>query len=154
MKFTHAAFKPLFATKLVAICVGITWAGDAFSQQNTQPPVQNVVQLSATGSVEVQQDLLGISMNATREGPDAGAVQTHLKVALDAALSEVKNPRSQASWMYAPATSACTRAMAATARSPPGKAQRGWCSKGAILRASAQRSEKSRRSPWVTSASP
>ena len=90
MEFTHAAFKPLFTTKLVAICVGMTWASGAFAQQNMQPPPQNVVQLSASGSVEVQQDLLGISMNTTREGPDAGAVQTQLKVALDAALSEVK----------------------------------------------------------------
>ena len=90
MKFTQAAFKLLFATKVVAICVGMSWASGSFAQQNTQPPVQNVVQLSASGSVEVQQDLLGISMNTTREGPDAGAVQTQLKVALDAALSEVK----------------------------------------------------------------
>ena len=90
MKFTHAAFKPLFATKVVAICVGMSWVSGSFAQQNTQPPVQNVVQLSASGSVEAQQDLLGISMNTTREGPDAGVVQAQLKVALDAALSEVK----------------------------------------------------------------
>ena len=51
---------------------------------------QNVVQLSASGSVEVQQDLLSISMNTTREAPDAGTVQNQLKVALDAALAEAK----------------------------------------------------------------
>ena len=53
-------------------------------------PAQNVVQLSASGSVEVQQDLLSISMNTTREAPDAGTVQNQLKVALDAALAEAK----------------------------------------------------------------
>jgi predicted secreted protein len=55
-----------------------------------QAPAQNVVQLSANGSVEVQQDLLSISMATTRDGPDAGTVQNQLKVALDAALAEAK----------------------------------------------------------------
>jgi predicted secreted protein len=54
-----------------------------------QPP-QNVVQLSASGSVEVQQDLLSISLNTTRDGPDAGTVQNQLKLALDSALAEAK----------------------------------------------------------------
>ena len=49
-----------------------------------------MVQLSASGSVEVQQDLLSISMTTTRDGPDAGTVQNQLKVALDAALAEAK----------------------------------------------------------------
>lgn len=49
-----------------------------------------MVQLSASGSVEVQQDLLSISMNTTKEAPDAGTVQNQLKVALDAALAEAK----------------------------------------------------------------
>lgn len=51
---------------------------------------QNIIQLSASGSVEVQQDLLSISMNTTRDGLDAGVVQTQLKTALDAALAEAK----------------------------------------------------------------
>jgi predicted secreted protein len=63
-------------------------------QAQAQPafalPAQNVVQLSASGSVEVQQDLLAISMTTTREGTDAVAVQTQLKTALDAALQEAK----------------------------------------------------------------
>ena len=49
-----------------------------------------MVQLSASGSVEAQQDLLSISMTTTRDGPDAGTVQNQLKVALDAALAEAK----------------------------------------------------------------
>ena len=48
------------------------------------------MQLAASGSVEVQQDLLSISLNTTRDGPDAGTVQNQLKVALDSALAEAK----------------------------------------------------------------
>ena len=51
---------------------------------------QNVVQLSASGSVEASQDLLSISLSTTRDGTDANAVQTQLKTALDAALTEAK----------------------------------------------------------------
>jgi predicted secreted protein len=51
---------------------------------------QNVVSLQSSGTVEVQQDLLLISMNTTKDGTDSGAVQTQLKAALDAALSEAK----------------------------------------------------------------
>lgn len=61
-----------------------------FAQQNMPPPVQNVVQLSATGTVEVQQDLLAISMTTSRDGPDANLVQSQLKTAVDAALVEAK----------------------------------------------------------------
>ncbi len=52
--------------------------------------LQNVAQLSASGSVEVQQDLLSISMSTTRDGSDAATVQTQLKQALDSALALAK----------------------------------------------------------------
>ena len=51
---------------------------------------QNVVQLVASGAVEVQQDLLTMVLSTIRDGTDAGVVQTQLKVALDAALAEAK----------------------------------------------------------------
>jgi len=51
---------------------------------------QNVVQLVASGAVEVQQDLLTMVLSTSRDGTDAGVVQTQLKVALDAALAEAK----------------------------------------------------------------
>lgn len=54
------------------------------------PSPQNVLQLSASGSVEVQQDLLSLSLTTTREGTDANAVQGQLKAALDAALVEAR----------------------------------------------------------------
>ena len=62
----------------------------AFAQQNAPVVPQNVVQLAASGTVEVQQDLLAISMSTTREGADAALVQTQLKTALDSALTEAK----------------------------------------------------------------
>ncbi|MBC5764205.1 SIMPL domain-containing protein [Ramlibacter albus] len=54
------------------------------------PPPQNVLQLSATGTVEVQQDLLSMTLSVTREGADPTAVQNQLKTALDAALNEAR----------------------------------------------------------------
>jgi len=58
------------------------------------PPPQNVVQLAATGTVEVRQDLLSLAMTATREGADPAALQEELKKALDAALA-VARPAAQ-----------------------------------------------------------
>ena len=46
------------------------------------PPPQNVLQLTASGTVEVQQDLLSLTLTTTRDGPDAAAVQNQLKAAL------------------------------------------------------------------------
>ena len=68
-----------------------TWAGATFSQQSTaRDGLQNVAQLSASGSVEVQQDLLSIAMSTTRDGADASTVQTQLKQALDTALAQAR----------------------------------------------------------------
>lgn len=76
--------------KLIAACALFTWAAASFSQTVQPEPLQNVAQLSASGSVEVQQDLLSISMNTTRDGVDATAVQSQLKQALDSALALAK----------------------------------------------------------------
>ena len=60
------------------------------AQQAILPAPQNVIQLSANAALDVQQDLLSLSMGTTREGPDAATVQTQLKLALDAALTEAR----------------------------------------------------------------
>lgn len=60
------------------------------AQGQPYPPPQNVLQLSASGSVEVQQDLLSLNLTTTREGTDANMVQGQLKAALDAALAEAR----------------------------------------------------------------
>ena len=53
-------------------------------------PPQGVVSLSASASLEVPKDVLGITLNTTREGQDAASVQSQLKQALDAALTEAR----------------------------------------------------------------
>ncbi|MDP3760091.1 MAG: SIMPL domain-containing protein [Ramlibacter sp.] len=60
------------------------------AQAQPYPPPQNVLQLSASGSVEVQQDLLSLNLTTTREGTDANTVQGQLKAALDPALAEAR----------------------------------------------------------------
>ncbi|KPU91760.1 hypothetical protein APR50_22735 [Variovorax paradoxus] len=60
------------------------------AQNAVMAPPQNVLQLSANGTVEVQQDLLSMTLVTTRDGTDAGSVQTQLKAALDAALTEAR----------------------------------------------------------------
>lgn len=54
------------------------------------PPPQNVLSLSAQATVEVPQDLLMITLSVTREGTDAGAVQSQLRQVLDMALAEAR----------------------------------------------------------------
>ncbi len=54
------------------------------------PPPQNVLMLAASATLEVPRDWLSITLSATREGADAAAVQSQLKQALDAALSEAR----------------------------------------------------------------
>lgn len=72
--------------------VGLVFALLACSGAAAQmlPPPQNVLQLTATGSVEVQQDLLSLTLSTTREGADPTVVQAQLKTALDAALTEAR----------------------------------------------------------------
>jgi predicted secreted protein len=77
-------------TKLIAACALLAGATAVFSQGIPREQLQNVAQLSASGSVEVQQDLLSISMSTTVGGSDAGAVQTQLKQALDTALAQAR----------------------------------------------------------------
>ncbi|NML45421.1 SIMPL domain-containing protein [Ramlibacter sp. G-1-2-2] len=56
----------------------------------TLPPPQNVLQLQASGTVEVQQDLLMMTLSTSRDGTDPNAVQAQLKTALEAALAEAR----------------------------------------------------------------
>ncbi|MDM0044294.1 SIMPL domain-containing protein [Variovorax dokdonensis] len=67
------------------------WATVAtMAQPGANPPPMNVLQLSADGSVEVQQDLLSITLRAHKNGTDATSVQAELKQALDSALAAVR----------------------------------------------------------------
>ncbi len=51
---------------------------------------RNVVQLSASGSVEVPQDELSLTLGTTREASEPATVQVQLKAAIDAALAEAR----------------------------------------------------------------
>lgn len=78
------------ATKIIACAALVFGAQSLLAQGTTATPPQNVVQLAASGTVEVQQDLLTLTMSTTKEGLDANLVQTQLKTALDAALAEAR----------------------------------------------------------------
>lgn len=58
--------------------------------QPVMPQLQNVAQLSASATVEVQQDLLFMALSTTRDGTDSGDVQNQLRLALESALAEAK----------------------------------------------------------------
>jgi predicted secreted protein len=77
--------------KLIVPCAALAFAGMALAQApGSWTPPQNVLQLSANGTVEVPQDMLSITLAARREGSDAATVQSQLKQALDAALADAR----------------------------------------------------------------
>jgi predicted secreted protein len=65
-------------------------AAAAAAPAQTLPPPQNVLQLQASGTIEVQQDLLQMNLSTAREGADPSVVQAQLKAALEAALAEAR----------------------------------------------------------------
>jgi len=76
----------------IAACAALAAAaaaGGATAQSIAAPP-QNVLQLTASGTVEVQQDMLSMTLTTTRDAADAATVQSQLKAAVDAALAEAK----------------------------------------------------------------
>ncbi len=79
-----------YVSGLVATGTIVLSCAAAFAQPTVLPVPQNVVQLAASASIEVPQDLLTLNMSATREGADAATVQNQLKQALEVALAEAK----------------------------------------------------------------
>ena len=87
--------------RLTRTCVALVLCGmlcAASAQTPAGAVPENVVSLTATGQIEIQQDTLTISLNTTREGSDAQAVQLQLKQAVESALAVAK-PVSQAGAM-------------------------------------------------------
>ena len=72
-----------------ALSASLLSALPAFAAPTAVEP-QGVVSLSSSASVEVNKDLLNVTLSTTREGTDAGTVQAQLKQALDAALAEAR----------------------------------------------------------------
>ncbi len=54
------------------------------------PPPQDVLTLAASAAVEVQYDVIAMTLSTTRDGSDATAVQSQLRQAIDAALGEAR----------------------------------------------------------------
>jgi predicted secreted protein len=79
----------LLGSGLLSVAL-LSLTGAAAAQALTPVEPRNIVQLSASGSVEAQQDWLTVTLSGTREGEDAAAVQNALRLALDAALAELK----------------------------------------------------------------
>lgn len=73
------------AAKLAALALAGTEAA-----AQVLPAPQNVVNLSASATVEVANDWLTIVFSTSRDGSDAAVVQSQLKTALDAALAEAR----------------------------------------------------------------
>ena len=85
---SNLAVKTVAATALL-VCAGAAFAQSA-NGSSANAEMQNVLQLSASGEVEVQQDLLVIRLAASKDGADAASVQSQLKQVLDAALTQAK----------------------------------------------------------------
>ena len=77
----------LFSKGLTAVCVA---AVSIAAPAQLLPVPQDVLTLSASASVEVQYDVIAMTMSATREGSDASTVQSQLRHAVDAALGEAR----------------------------------------------------------------
>lgn len=81
--------KPL-QKSLAALALGTLAVLPGLAAAQTPAARTDVLNLTATASTEVNRDLLMLSFSTTREGKDAGTVQTELKQALDAALAEAR----------------------------------------------------------------
>jgi predicted secreted protein len=79
--------KPKLSLALLLVTFGLAAARSSLAET---PPPAGVLALSASASVEVANDVLGVTLAATRDGPDAASVQSALKQALDAALAEAR----------------------------------------------------------------
>jgi predicted secreted protein len=77
----------LFSNGLTAVCVATV---SVAAPAQLLPAPQDVLTLSASASVDVQYDVIAMTMSATREGSDASAVQSQLRQAIDAALVEAR----------------------------------------------------------------
>ena len=84
MKSAHSvAFASLLALS--------AWGGlPAALAQPLSPVPRDVVQYTASATVEARQDQLSVTLRATREGSDPLLVQEQLKVVLEAALGEAR----------------------------------------------------------------
>ena len=81
---------PAIAPFRPSLLLALALAAAPAVAQPLPPAPQGVLNLTASASVEVTRDVLVLTFAATREGPDAAAVQAELKKSLDAALAEAR----------------------------------------------------------------
>ncbi len=86
----HRALAPCALSFMALLAVALPTEADAQPTPGVAVNPQNILNLSASASVEVTKDLLAIAFSTTKEGSDAASVQTALKQALDTALAEAK----------------------------------------------------------------
>lgn len=77
------------AFRTLAVAAAAVWTLGAVAQQ-TQAPLGNVVQFSASAVVEARQDELVVTLGTSREGSEPLEVQAQLKAALEASLAEAR----------------------------------------------------------------
>ncbi|WP_374523581.1 SIMPL domain-containing protein [Hydrogenophaga sp.] len=84
---------PRFASFRHALVIGLAFGALTLApvaNAQTVPVPSNVVQLQASGSVDVPQDWLTVRLSTTREASDAATVQNQLKQATEAALASLR----------------------------------------------------------------
>ncbi|KRI00887.1 SIMPL domain-containing protein [Curvibacter sp. PAE-UM] len=81
--------KSLFPSAPVLLLAAGLWAAPV-AQAQLGPMPRDVVQFTATATLEARQDQLSVTLRATREGSDPAVVQQQLKAVLDAALAEAR----------------------------------------------------------------
>lgn len=78
------------ARTLTAAVLATTLAMASAASRADTGPANNVVRFSTSATQEVTQDLLSITLQATREGSQAAEVQAGLKQVMEAALTEAR----------------------------------------------------------------
>lgn len=77
-------------SRATLLAAGLVLCGAAVQAQSPAPAPRDVVQFSASATAEARQDLLSVTLRATREGSDPALVQEQLKSVLDAALADAR----------------------------------------------------------------
>lgn len=82
--------RPMLARAMTGALLAATLALTATASHADAALPQNVVRFSTSATQEVTQDLLSITLQATREGSQAAEVQAGLKQVMEAALTEAR----------------------------------------------------------------
>ncbi len=78
------------ARSLALLAAAALLAAPLAAQTTPAPPPSHLLTLSASAASEVDRDWMTLVLSATREGPEAAAVQAQLRQALDAALADAR----------------------------------------------------------------